>query len=150
MKPYSKCRQLQSLAFLSHGGPGNQAWDLSDEHQRAVFFLLCLCSWSLKFSVLFWLPPRRGGLLCSWYYVFFHHISHSSCAFIRMPCLFAVPRAYLVLQQHFVSPTCSYTHCLLLWCSRVMCHDSIMKCSYTILLYLYLDSRLTISWLVHF
>lgn len=125
MALYSKCRLLQSLACLSHVGPCDQTWDPSDEHQSAkwaVFFLLCFSSLSLKILVLFCLPPKRGGLLFSWYYAFFHHASHSSCVFGRMFCLFVVPCAYLVLQQIFVSPTYSYTHCLPLWwanCSRI-------------------------------
>lgn len=112
-------------------------FEISLMRSKVSVFFLCLSSLSLKFKVLFCLPPKRGDILCSWYY-FFHHACHFMCAFGRIS-LFAVPCAYLVLQQLFVSPACSCSHRLPLWwvdCSHT-CHCSVIKCSYAALVKLF-------------
>lgn len=54
-------------------------FEISLMRSKVSVFFLCLSSLSLKFKVLFRIPPKRGDILCSWYYFFSSCLSFYVC-----------------------------------------------------------------------
>lgn len=144
---YSKCRQLQSLALLSHGGPGDQAWDLSNGHESGLpsfFSVFLLRAWNFQRSFAS-LPKSVVSSAPDTTYFFIMPVTLVHLA----GCTAYLQSLLLILS--FSNILCLLHAAALKICPFVgqtahifMCHHNVMMWSYpyTILSYLYSDSRL--------